>query len=283
MHNLADSGDVATLSGELMPNVSEPRFIPAADHDSQTIRAVLAMRQMLMRGEFQCGQRLREIPLAELLNVSRTPARLALERLAHEGLLEARPKGGFVVREFTLQDILDAIEIRGALEGMAAQMAAERLESEAELDGMRECLEQGEALLRKTGSVLELMAAYSPINDRFHWYLVELAKSPILVRSMDQVRALPLASPSAFTASQAESHAWRETMTVAQFQHRGIVEAISTRAGTRAAAAAREHAGIGRRGLELALREKRLSEIPGGRLVRIPEPGKPLLAERTSP
>jgi GntR family transcriptional regulator of vanillate catabolism len=208
--------------------------------------------------------------MAKLLNVSRTPARLALERLAHEGLLEARPKGGFVVREFSLQDILDAIEIRGALEGMAAQMAAERLESETELDGMRECLEHGEALLRKTGPVLDLMAAYSPINDRFHWYLVELAKSPILLRSMDQVLALPLASPGAFTASQAELHAWRETMTVAQFQHRGIFEAISMRAGTRAAAAAREHAGMGRRGLELALREKRLGDIPGGRLVRIP-------------
>jgi GntR family transcriptional regulator of vanillate catabolism len=253
-----------------MPNISEPRFIAAADNDSQTLRAVLEMREMLMKGEFQCGQRLREIPLAELLNVSRTPARLALERLAHEGLLEARPKGGFVVREFTLRDILDAIEIRGALEGMAAQMAAERLVSETELAGIRQCLEQGEALLRTTGTALELMALYGPINDRFHWHLLELAKSPILVRSMDQVQSLPLASPSAFTASQAESHAWRETMTVAQFQHCGIVDAIVARNGTRAGWTAREHAGIARRGVELALREQRLSEIPGGRLVRLP-------------
>lgn len=253
-----------------MHSLPDLRPIPTNENDSQTLRAVLEMREMLMRGEFQIGQRLREIPLAKLLNVSRTPARLALERLAHEGLLEARPKGGFVVREFTLQDVLDAIEIRGALEGMAAQMAAERLESETELEGMRECVELGEALLERDRPVLELMAAYGPINDRFHSCLVELAKSPILVRSMEQAQALPLASPSAFTRSQAESHAWWETMTVAHFQHRGIVDAIAARNGTRAAATAREHAGMGRRAVELALREKRLGEIPGGRLVRLP-------------
>src|SRR5262245_3405731 len=197
----------------------ELRPISGNESDSQTLRAVLEMRELLMRGEFQRGEHIREVALAERLNVSRTPARLALERLAHEGLLEARPKGGFVVREFTLQDILDAIEIRGALEGMAAQMAAERLGSPDELADMRDCLVRTEELVDAVGPVLQSMMAYTAINDSFHAHLVDLAKSPILTRSMEQVRALPFASPSAFTGSQAELRTWHETITVAHFHH----------------------------------------------------------------
>ena len=60
--------------------------------------------------------------------------------LEHEGLLETLPGGGFVVREFTRTDIDDAIELRGVLEGTAARLAAERLESEDELEPLRELL-----------------------------------------------------------------------------------------------------------------------------------------------
>ena len=93
-----------------------PRALIGSESESQTVRALLEMRELLMRGEFKPGEHIREIPVAERLGVSRTPARLVLERLAHEGLLEARAKCGFMVRKFTLQDILDAIEIRGVLE-----------------------------------------------------------------------------------------------------------------------------------------------------------------------
>ena len=89
---------------------------------------------MLLRGDFQPGERLSELPLVARLGVSRTPIRLALDRLAHEGLLEASPTGGFVVRAFTIEDVWDAIETRGVLEGAAARLAAERLEHDSELN-----------------------------------------------------------------------------------------------------------------------------------------------------
>jgi GntR family transcriptional regulator of vanillate catabolism len=228
------------------------------------------MRELLMRGEFKPGEHIREIPVAEKLRVSRTPARLVLERLAHEGLLEARAKGGFVVREFTLEDILDAIEIRGELEATAAHMAAERLQSADELTPMRECLTQVDALLTHIEPLLESIAAYTPINERFHLMLQDLAKSPILARSLEQVRALPFATPSAFTGSQAVTKTWTETLIVANWQHRCLVDAIACRNAARAAAIAREHCILARRGVELVLRQKRLSDFPGGSLVRIP-------------
>src|SRR5215469_11934015 len=100
---------------------------------SQTERATVTLREMLVQGRLRPGERIREVPLATQLNVSRIPLRLALERLAHEGFLEVRPTRGFVVQQFSTDDIYDAIELRGLLEGAAARLAAERLNDVQEL------------------------------------------------------------------------------------------------------------------------------------------------------
>jgi GntR family transcriptional regulator of vanillate catabolism len=92
----------------------------AAEADSHIERTVMRLRELVLTGEFGPGKRISEAPLTVRLGVSRTPIRLALERLAHEGLLEPYPTGGFIVRKFTLNDIWDVIEIRGMLEGGAA-------------------------------------------------------------------------------------------------------------------------------------------------------------------
>ena len=60
-----------------------------------------------------------------------------LDRFAQEGLLKARPTGGFVASEFTVEDIRDAIEIRGVLEGAAARLAAERPKNPDDVTALR--------------------------------------------------------------------------------------------------------------------------------------------------
>ena len=57
----------------------------------QFARALASLREMILRGEFRPGERLLTVPLASRLGVSRTPRRLALERLAQEGILETGP------------------------------------------------------------------------------------------------------------------------------------------------------------------------------------------------
>ena len=93
---------------------------------SQTMRALLRLRELILSGEFGHGDRMSELPMVERLGVSRTPVRLALAKLEHEGLLRALPGGGYVVSEFKRADIEDATELRGVLEGTAARFAAER-------------------------------------------------------------------------------------------------------------------------------------------------------------
>lgn len=252
-------------------NLRKSKTPAAPESESQTLRALLVMRELLIRGEFKPGERILEMPLAARLGVSRIPLRLVLDRLEHEGLLEARPRGGFLVRQFTIQDILDVIELRGMLEGTAARLAAERLESRDKLEDMFKCVDEADRLLRNPEQNIEMIAGYIPLNERFHAHLIGLAKSRMLRRSLEQVLALPFASPNAFVAAEADAFDRRETLLISNLQHRAIAEAIGDREGTRAEAIAREHARNVRRSVTLALRERRFHQLPGGSLVRIPE------------
>src|SRR5437868_14811713 len=93
---------------------------------SQTTKATLGLRELVYSGAIGPGERLPEVELAERLGGSRTPLRIALMTLAHEGLLEALSGGGFVVSASSRADVTDAIEVRAAPEGTDARSAAER-------------------------------------------------------------------------------------------------------------------------------------------------------------
>src|SRR5262249_6450327 len=139
--------------------------------DSQLGRTVLRLREMILKGEFGPGERISEHPLTVRVGVSRTPIRLALERLAHEGLLEPYPTGGFIVRKFTLDDIWNGIEVRSLLEGGAARLAAERLIDDSELDPLRKCQHD---ITTMGGPSVETFPTFLELNDRFHAEVMRL-------------------------------------------------------------------------------------------------------------
>ena len=250
----------------------------AVSEDSQTGRTLLNLRAMLLRGDFQPGERLSELPLVARLGVSRTPIRLALDRLAHEGLLEASPTGGFVVRAFTIEDVWDAIETRGVLEGAAARLAAERLENDSELDRLRELRDQLDNMVREEADPdvfkepdMESFARYLDLNEEFHSEIVRLAKSGMLLRALERVVTVPFASPSALLYARSKLPRAPQLYAIAHEHHRAIVEAIELRQGTRAEAVAREHTRMTRRNIEFALSDMSiLSGVPGASLIRIP-------------
>ena len=241
---------------------ARPRVFDVA---SQTARALFRLRDSLMRGEFAPGERMAELPLVARLGVSRTPIRLALERLAHMGLLDFSAAGGFTVRGYTLAEALDAIEIRGVLEGTAARLASERLVDRLEVARLRRLGEDIEQLEHLT---LDTFGHYMDLNDAFHAAVIDLAKSAMLKRTYTHAISLPFASPSAMvfpTAGLAHPDA---TLAVAREHHRAIVEAIASRQGTRAESLAREHAFIGRRVLLMALNDREnVNRIPGASLI----------------
>jgi GntR family transcriptional regulator of vanillate catabolism len=239
--------------------------------ESQTLRALLEMRELMLRGEFRPGERLREVPLAARLNVSRTPLRLVLDRLAQEGLLKARPTGGFVAAEFSVEDIRDAIEIRGVLEGAAARQAAERFKTSEEIARLRACVGALDVLLREAPVDIEFFARYIDLNGQFHSMVLALAKSAMLSRSMEHVLTLPFASPNAFFLTETETPEGKEAILLSQAHHRAIASAIVDGEGARAEALAREHSRLARTNLEAALEQQQLTRIPGASLIKFPE------------
>lgn len=235
--------------------------------DSQIERTVLSVRELILKGEFAPGTRVSEAPLTGRLGVSRTPVRLALERLAHEGLLEPYPTGGFIVRRFTLEDVWDGIEVRGLLEGAAARLAAERLRHEHDVHALRALQLEMDALGEPT---LETFPSYLDLNERFHTEILRLARSEMVRHALDRLLATPLASRSALVSLQSRFPEASDIFTVGRDQHLRIIEAISRRQGTRAEAIAREHAQITRRALEFAVAHaETLSALPGGPLIQV--------------
>ena len=235
--------------------------------NSQIARTVLRLREMILSGEFSPGERVSEAPLTARLAASRTPIRLALERLAHEGLLDPYPTGGFIVRKFTLEDVWDSIEVRGVLEGAAARLAAERLTDDNELAALRRYQDDMDALREPTP---ETLPRYLELNDRFHDEILRLARNETLRRTLERLLSMPLASRQALVSLQTRFPEASDIFVVARDQHLRIVETISNRQGSRAESIAREHAEITRRALEFALAHAHgLSVLPGGSLIQV--------------
>lgn len=230
-------------------------------------RAVIDLREKIVNGELPGGMRLFEVSLAEALNISRTPVREALSRLAEEGLLDRLPNGGFVVRRFGYADVIDSIELRGVMEGTAARLAAERGGSPEGLARLHVIVDRLDACFGE-GDAVDF-DAYSDLNEEFHRELAGLAGSEIIRREVERASALPFASPSAFLPNRMEIAAFHRSLRSAQEQHKAIVNAIVGREGARAEFVAREHARTARHNIEYIFNKdpELLVKIPGLALI----------------
>ena len=236
---------------------------------SQTVRAQLRLRELIVGGELKPGSRIAELALVERLGASRTPIRAALVRLEEEGLLEALPGGGFAVKDFSESDIHDAIELRGTLEGLAARLAAERGVASVLLAEARDCLERIDELLAPRELSDDAFTGYVEQNGRLHAVIAEMSGSALVQRQLYRVKTLPFASPNGFVMLQSTGPAARDTLVIAQQQHRSVIEAIVQREGARAEALMREHARIAQHNLREALQShKTLQLVPGANLIR---------------
>lgn len=231
------------------------------------LRAVLELRELIHSGAVAPGERLSELDMAERLGLSRTPIRAALARLEQEGLLIQLASGGYAARAFSEADVRDAIELRGVLEGAAARLAAERGAAPGPMEAARALLARLDDILAPGAAALEF-PAYMEANEAFHGALAALSGSPLVIRQIAQATRLPFAGPSAFIDAQSRMDEVRESLTVAQAQHRGLIEAIAAREGARAEALAREHARLALRNLDAAMRDRALAaRVPGLSLV----------------
>ncbi|TWH35529.1 MULTISPECIES: GntR family transcriptional regulator [unclassified Aminobacter] len=235
---------------------------------SQTLKALMGIRNLVVGGVIARGERLSEVPLSERLGISRTPIRAALARLEQEGLLERIPSGGYIARGFSADEVIDSIEIRGVLEGTAARLAAERGVEPRKLIEISKVVEALDATINPDPAKINF-ERYVELNAEFHRLLSMLAGSETLRREIERATSLPFASPSAFLETEEAFVVFRRSLIGGQEQHRSIVQAIEMREGARAEAIAREHARVARQNLEYVLNTDKslLSRIPSLNLI----------------
>lgn len=92
------------------------------------------LRQAILRGELEPGERLMEIALANKLGVSRTPIREAIRKLELEGLVTMIPRKGAVVASISEKDMRDVLEVRVTLDELAVSLACKNFTDEAVKD-----------------------------------------------------------------------------------------------------------------------------------------------------
>jgi len=205
-------------------------------------RVIVRIREMILHGELAPGQRVREVELAGKLGVSRTPVRESLPILAQEGMLTQLDTRGFIVRAFTPQEIMDAIEVRGALEGLAARMIAEQGPPRRLMQSLHESLREGDAIFAKHHMVESDEARYAEMNKQFHALIVQGAGSRVIADAIERNSRIPFAAAHAIAFDNLDLPFMYDSLRYSHRQHHAIVEALENGEGARVAALMYEHA-----------------------------------------
>ncbi len=141
------------------------------------------LRQRIIEGELAPGTKLNERELSERLEVSRTPLREAVKMLAAEGLVELLPNRGAVVTQLSEQDVMHTFEVIAGLEGLAGELAAQRID-DAELAEIRALhFEMLAAHARRD------LPTYYGLNARIHAHINAAARNPVLTQVWQTVNA----------------------------------------------------------------------------------------------
>jgi len=214
-------------------------------------RVVVRIREMILQGELRPGQRVREVELANKLGVSRTPVRESLPILVQEGVLTQLDTRGFVVRSFTSQEIMDAIDVRGVLEGLAARMLAEQGPPRRLLHSLHECLREGDAILAKGHLVQADEARYGDMNQKFHSLIIQGAGSKVVAEAIERNGRIPFAAAHAIAFDKFDLPRMYEWLRYAHWHHHAIVQALENGEGTRVTALMYEHACVAKTSINM--------------------------------
>jgi DNA-binding GntR family transcriptional regulator len=189
-------------------------------------RAYYAIRDLIVTLELAPGAVVKEPDLTARLGIGRTPVREALRRLAQERLIEVYPRRGMFVTTVDVRDLARLCEVRLALEPEAARLAAERA-TQADLDEMNALLAELDGPRRRDHRAL------IDLDERIHRAIYHASHNPFLVETLEEYYAHALRIWMVALA--------RTDLRTAVGGHHGVLDAVVSGNGARAARLMREH------------------------------------------
>jgi DNA-binding GntR family transcriptional regulator len=176
------------------------------------------LRTLIIEGTLQPGARLNERELSEQLGVSRTPLREAFRMLAADGLLVQLPNRGAQVVALSRDDVCHAFEVMASLEGLAGELAAQRV-TDNDLAELRVLQSDMEAAHRRHD-----LPAYYRINRTVHDRINAIAANPVLAQTYRTLNAR-------LHALRFRSNLNRGKWDRAVVEHRSMIAALAARDG----------------------------------------------------
>lgn len=200
-----------------------------------------ALRDAIRSGRLAPGQRLVVADITSMLSVSAGPVREAIRRLTGEGLIEIVPHRGASVRQITLRDLEEIFELRGAVEGLAARLAAQHASEGDFLDELHTLMEE-----MTVHATSEDVTGYLRTNTAFHDLIYRMSGN-------DRLRTLAAQLVMPVYQVRLPQRMDRAAMQISFRDHKIIAAALTKGDGDAAEAAMRVHVAQAGEGLKETL------------------------------
>lgn len=205
------------------------------------------IRQDIIGGSYEHGARITEAKLCDWHKVSRTPVRLALRRLEQEGMIRKSDSRGYIVEEITVDDIRQAVQVRGHLESLAARLMAQAENTKGALDKMAQAIEQMDSLIDLKRLDDETIRNMHATNVIFHKSILEGCNNSYVEFTCNQISHLPMLAAGSMVfdrdalSKKVDIDKSILRLQIGNSQHRIIYEAIEAGDAVRAEGMMREH------------------------------------------
>lgn len=139
------------------------------------------LKESIIKGFLEPGTKLLENKIAEEMQVSRTPVREAMQKLVAEGFVKTTPNQTMVVTEVSPEDVKEVLQIRGVLEGLAASIAAKKINRQ-EIVGLENIISQMSLHVTKKN-----LSSYCQVDDEFHNLILNICGNKWIIQIRDNL------------------------------------------------------------------------------------------------
>lgn len=215
--------------------------------DSIDTRLAAQIRDDIIHGVYAEGERLSEAQLCDTHNVSRTPVRLALRLLEREGIVRRGEGRGYTIQSPSIADIMQAVQVRGHLESLAARLMAQSDQRSSSLPAMAQAIDTIDHLVGLGRLDVPTARQMQSANEVFHTTILDACGNDYVGFTCKQISHLPMLAAGSMVFDRAVSESpetWEKgifRLRLGNAQHQVIYEAIEQGDPVRAEGMMREH------------------------------------------